>query len=302
MSAMSKAVIHPTAIVGKECQLGEGVEIGPYCVLSGQVTIGAGARLQSHVQIQGPVEIGSGTRLFPFTSIGSRPQDVKWKDDHVTAGVRIGRDCQLRENVTINAATKPDVPTSVGDRCFLMVGSHLGHDARIGNEVVLVNNVLLAGHCHVADNVTMGGVSAAHQFSRIGRLAFVSGMVAVAMDIPPFCLAGARNQIHGINQVGLRRAGIPRDQITLVRKAFRKVFRVSLPRKEMIAALEDIGRECPLVKEMAEFVAQSKRLHRLRHPSQLHFRRRRRLRLPGNLMNLQTHADPRHGWCWNGDR
>ena len=251
--------VHPSAVVGNEVELGDGCQIGPYCVLTGRVRLGENVRLISHVHIQGPVEIGANTRVHPFTSIGFTPQDVKWKDDHVTAGVRIGRDTQIRENVTLHAASKPDAPTSAGDRCFVMVGCHLGHDARIGNDVVLVNNVLLAGHSEVADKVTIGGGVAVHQFCRIGRLAFISGMTPVSMDVPPFCLSAERNRIHGINLVGLRRNGIPRDQITLIRRAFRKAFRPTLPRKEQIAVLEEIGRESPFVLEMAEFVRTSRR-------------------------------------------
>jgi UDP-N-acetylglucosamine acyltransferase len=256
---MAKPVIHPAAIVGKECELEDGVEIGPYCVVSGRVKLGAGVRLLSHVQISGPVEVGEQTRIYPFVSLGFPPQDLKWKDGNPTAGVKIGRDCLIRENVTIHLASKPDRPTTVGDKCFLMVGSHLGHDARTGNNVTLVNNVLLAGHSEVGDNATLGGGVAVHQFTRIGRLAFISGLVGAAMDVPPFCVSGARNTIHGINLVGLRRNGVPRDQITMVRRAFREVFRVSLPRNEMIEKLRELGKGCPLVAEMAEFVATAKR-------------------------------------------
>jgi UDP-N-acetylglucosamine acyltransferase len=252
-------VVHPTAVVGSEVELGEGCHIGPYCVLSGRVRLAENVRLISHVHIQGPVQVGANTRIHPFASIGFTPQDVKWKDDHPTAGVRIGSDTQIRENVTLHAASKPDVPTSVGDRCFVMVGSHLGHDAKIGNDVVLVNNVLLAGHSEVGDRATLGGGAAVHQFCRVGRMAFISGMTPVAMDVPPFCISAERNHIHGINLVGLRRNGVPRDQITLVRRAFRKALRPTLPRKEQIAILEEIGRECPLVTEMADFIRTSKR-------------------------------------------
>jgi UDP-N-acetylglucosamine acyltransferase len=252
-------IVHPTAVLQGEIELAPGVEVGPYCVLTGRVKLGENVRLVSHVCMQGPVEVGAGTRVHPFTSVGFRPQDVKWKDDHATAGVRIGRDNQIRENVTLHAASKPDVPTSVGDRCFIMVGCHMGHDARIGNDVVMVNNVLLAGHSEVGDKVTLGGAAAVHQFTRIGRMAFISGMTAVAMDVPPFCLSAERNHVHGINLVGLRRNGVPRDQITLVRKAFRKAFRPTLPRKEQLEILEEIGRESPFVAEMADFVKGCKR-------------------------------------------
>jgi UDP-N-acetylglucosamine acyltransferase len=256
---MSKPVIHPTAIVGRECELAEGVEVGPYCIVSGRVKLAQGVRLLSHVQLSGPVEVGENTKIYPFASLGFPPQDVKWKDGNPTAGVKIGRDCLIRENVTIHLASKPDRPTTVGDRCFLMVASHLGHDARIGNNVTLVNNVLLAGHAEIGDNVTLGGGAGIHQFTRIGRLAFVTGLAGVSMDVPPFCVVGDRNTIHGLNLVGLRRNGVPRDHITLLRNAFRSALRVKLPRKEMLAILKDLGKDCPPVMEVHDFVASAKR-------------------------------------------
>jgi len=255
----SRPRIHPTAIVGGECQLGEGVEVGPYCVLEGRVKLDDGVRLISHVCLQGPIEIGARTVVYPHSSLGFPPQDVKFKPGHATAGVRIGRDCQLRENVTIHAASKTDAPTSLGDRCFLMVSCHLGHDTRVGDDVTLVNNVLLAGHVEVESNVTMGGSAAVHQFCRIGRLAFVSGLTAVSMDIPPFCISAERNRIQGLNLVGLRRAGVPREQITALRAVFRRAFQVTLPRPEQIAVLEEAADGCPPAREMAEFLRKSKR-------------------------------------------
>lgn len=256
---MSKAVIHPTAIVGRECELGEGVDVGPYCIVGGRVRLAAGVRLVSHVQISGPVEVGENTTIYPFACLGFPPQDVKWKDGNPTAGVKIGRGCILREHVTIHLASKPDRPTTVGDQCFLMVNSHLGHDARVGNNVTLVNNVMLAGHAEVGDNATLAGGAGVHQFTRIGRLAFMTGLVGVSMDVPPFCVVGTRNTIHGLNLVGLRRNGVPREHITLLRDAFGAAFRVKRPRKEMLAVLQDLGRACPPVMEVHDFVASAKR-------------------------------------------
>jgi len=260
MSAMADTAhrIHPTAIVGKECELAADVEVGPYCVVSGKVSLGQGVRLIAHVHVNGPAVIGAGTTIYPFASLGLGPQDLKYKPGQPTGGIKVGQNCQVREHVTIHAATKPDIPTSTGDRAFLMVGSHLGHDVQIGNDVTLVNGTMLGGHAQVGDNATLAGGTAVHQFTRIGRFAFVSG-VPVAMDIPPFCLSADRNQIHGINQVGLRRSGMPREHITLIRKAFREVFRPTLPRAEMIARLEELGATCPPVLEMARFVQDAKR-------------------------------------------
>jgi len=250
--------IHPTAIVDPQCVLAAGVEVGPHCIISGRVSIGENTRLIAAVHIQGPADIGADNTLYPGACIGFPAQDWKHKPGDATGGVRIGSGCLLREHVTIHAATKPDVPTTLGDKCFLMVGSHLGHDAWVGNNVVLVNHVLLAGHTKVYDNATLAGGTALHQFNRVGRLAFASG-VALAMDVPPFCVAGERNTLNGVNLVGMRRNGISRDDITRVRNAFRDAIRRRLPRQEMIAKLTELGRDCPVVMEMATFVAEAKR-------------------------------------------
>lgn len=255
-------VIHPTAVVDPRCELAEGVEIGPFCILRGVVRLARGVKLMSHVCIDGPAEIGENTEVYPGVCIGFPPQDVKFKPGMPTAGVKIGANTLLREHVTIHAASKPPGeghPTTIGDNCFLMVNSHLGHDARVGHGVILVNGVLLAGHTEVQDRATLSGAAAIHQFVRIGRFAFVTGLTGHALDVPPFCIAGARNTIFGINAVGLRRAGFPREHITLLRKAFRLGFRVRQPRAEQIAVLRDLGAACPPVLEMAEFVAASKR-------------------------------------------
>lgn len=251
--------VHPTAILSGDISLAPGVEIGPHCVLEGAIRLGTGVRLFAGVHILGPVEIGDNTQLYPGACIGFPPQDWKFKPGMPTAGVRIGSGCLIREHVTIHAATKLDAPTSVGDRCFLMVGSHLGHDARIGNDVVLVNQVMLGGHAQIADKATLGGGTAIHQFCRIGRLAFLSGNASLSTDVPPFCVAWNRNQLVGINVVGLRRNNVARPTITLIRKAFREVLRPVLPRAEVVARLEELGRECPEILEMAEFVRHAKR-------------------------------------------
>lgn len=252
--------VHPTAVITGDVRLGPGATIGPWCVVRGPVTLGEGVELAANVQVQGPVTIGPRTRVYPFACIGFEPQDYKFKPGSPTAGVTIGADCLIREHVTIHAASKPDRPTIVGDRCFLMVGSHMGHDARLHDGVILVNSVLLAGHTEVFANATVSGGAVLHQFNRIGRLAMVSGNTTLAADVPPFCMAWGRNSLAGLNLVGMRRAGIPRDEITGVREAFREVVRAGrLTRPEMVERLTSLGRGTPLVLEMAEFIAAAKR-------------------------------------------
>lgn len=251
--------IHPSSYVAESCQLAPDVIIGPHCFVDGEVTLGAGVHLVGRVTIQGPTKIGAGTIIYPGACIGLGPQDLKVKIGDPTPGVVVGEHCLLRENITIHAATKQDAPTTIGNRVFMMVGSHAGHDVWVGNNVILVNNALLAGHTKIFDNATISGNSAVHQFCRVGRLAFVSGMTAAAMDVPPFCLAAKRNLLVGVNLVGMRRAGIPRDQITAVRDAYWNVLRKRLPRTELIAELNQHAKDCPLISEIAEFVAGAKR-------------------------------------------
>lgn len=251
--------IHPTAIIDPLCELGPGVQIGPWCVLTGQVRLGKGVRLLANVHVHGPVTIGDNTILYPFACIGFPPQDFKFKPGDPTAGVRIGPDCIIRESATVHAATRTDVPTSLGTRVFMMSCSHVGHDGQIGNNVILANSALIAGHGQVGDNVMFSGNAAIHQFTRVGRLAFITGNEGSSMDVPPFCTLGSRNTIHTVNLVGMRRSGMSREHVTAVRDAFWHVLRRRLPRREVIALLEERGRDCPPVMEMARFVAEAKR-------------------------------------------
>ena len=251
--------IHPTAVVSPEAVLAADCEVGPWCVLAGPVTLHAGVKLVASVQLNGPVTIGAGSVVYPFVCVGFPGQDVKFKLGMHTPGVVIGKNAIIREAVTVHAATKPERPTTIGDNVFMMANSHLGHDGLIGNNVILVNAAILAGHSEVQDNATIGGGCAVHQFTRIGRFAFMSGGTAVSMDVPPFCIVSDRQRIAGINRVGLRRSGMPREHITKLDHAFREVFRGHVPRQEMIQKLNELGRDCPPVLEMAAFVSQAKR-------------------------------------------
>jgi UDP-N-acetylglucosamine acyltransferase len=251
--------VHPTAIVSKHTELAEDAQIGPYCVLDGAVTLGPGVRLISHVVLRGPVEVGAGTQVWPFAAIGCPPQDYKFGPDSVTAGVRIGQGCLIRESVTIHASTSADRPTTIGDRVFMMASTHAAHDCTVEDEVVMVNYAGLAGHAHVGRKATLSGGAIVHQFCRIGRLAFMSGGTGVSADVPPFCVVNERQRLGGVNLVGMRRAGMDRAEITAVRRAFREALRPSLPRAETIGILERLGTEWPAVAEMAEFVRTAKR-------------------------------------------
>lgn len=257
MAAMP--VIHPTASVSSESELGEGVSIGPGCVLMGRVKLGAGVTLIGNAYLAGPIEVGAGTTVYPFACLGFPGQDVKFSMGMPTAGVKIGAKCIIREHATVHAATKTEHATTVGDNVFMMAYSHVGHDARVGSNVVMVNSAACAGHVEIGDNVILSGGAVVHQFVRVGRLAFFSGGTAVSADVPPFCIVTGRQIIGGINRVGMRRAGIARDDITRVDHAFRAALKGGLLRQEMVQRLADLGRESPCVAEMAAFVASSKR-------------------------------------------
>ncbi len=248
------ASIHPTSFIDPQAEIASSVQVGPYCIIRGKVKIADNVTLLNNVTIEGPVEIGSGTTIYPGACIGFPPQDVKFKPGMPTPGVKIGTNNLLREHVTIHAASKMDHPTTVGNNCFLMVNSHLGHDVRIGNNVTMVNGVMLGGHSEIGDNVTLGGGAAIHQFCRVGRLAMIGGVNAMSLDIPPFCIAGTRNLLVGLNAVGLRRNGVSRDEITIMRKAFRAAFGVRVPRQEMLDVLEPLAADSPLVREFRDFI------------------------------------------------
>lgn len=253
------ANVHPTAIIAPEAEVAQGAHVGPYCVISGRVKLAHGVRLMEHVSISGPAEIGQGTTIYPFATIGHPPQDLKFGPDSITAGVRIGRDCQIREHVSVHAATGNEHPTTLGDRVFMMATSHIGHDATVGNDAILVNGALVGGHAKLGDGVNMAGASTVAQHTRVGRLAFISGNSGTSTDVPPFCVLIYRNQLEGINLVGMRRAGIPREHITRTRQAFRDVLRKPLQKAEMLERLAELAEDCPPVQEIHDFIAEAKR-------------------------------------------
>ena len=226
--------VHPTAIVEDGARLSNGVEIGPYCIVSAGASLAEGARLLAHVVITGNAEIGARTVVHPNAVLGGEGQIRKAEAPE--ARLVIGADNVIREGVTITAGSrKGGGMTTLGDRGYLMAYSHLGHDCRVGNDVTLSNGVQIAGHVEIGDGVIMGGLAAAQQFSRIGQYAFVSGLSGVAADIIPYGSAiGLHARLGGLNLIGLRRRGIPRENIHALRAAFRALFqddRDSLPER-----------------------------------------------------------------------
>jgi UDP-N-acetylglucosamine acyltransferase len=216
--------IHATAIIDPTAQLGADVSIGPYCVIGPHVKLGDGVQLMSHVAIDGRTSVGAKTVIYPFASLGHRPQDLKFHGEPST--LEIGKNNQIREHVTINPGTEGGgMVTRIGDNCLFMMAAHVAHDCRVGNNVILANNATLAGHVTVGDFVIIGGLSAVHQFVRIGANAIIGGMSGVESDVIPFGLVkGERAHLAGLNMVGLERRGFSRDDIRALRSAYRMLF------------------------------------------------------------------------------
>lgn len=257
------ASIHASAVVDPSTIIGEGAQIGPGCVLTakkGRITIGAGVVLSGHNHVDAThadVVIGARTRLWPHACVGFEPQDYKF--DGVTAGVRIGEECMLREGATVHASTKAERPTIVGNKVFMMVNTHVAHDCIVHDRVVMVNGAALAGHCEVFEDVTLGGNAMVHQFCRIGRMVMMSGDCAINKDVPPFCIVSERNRIGGLNLVGLRRKGVPREEITAMTRAFKDFLYRPMLKDQVVGGLRERSRECGLLGEMAEFLTGSTR-------------------------------------------
>jgi UDP-N-acetylglucosamine acyltransferase len=252
--------IHPTAIVSKGANIDETADIGPFCVVGDNVTIGAHSQLVSHVTVQNRTTIGSDNIIFPFAAIGGIPQDLKYRGE--PSRLVIGNHNVIREGATLNIGTEAgDMQTTVGDGCLLMCYSHVAHDCRLADNVILANSVALAGHVDIDESVTVGGVAAIHQRCRIGKRAFIGGGAMVAHDVPPFCLAvGDRAKLMGLNLVGLKRAGFSRECLRALRQSFELLFLSGMARDQALAVCErDLASAWPEVAELCTFLRDSKR-------------------------------------------
>ncbi|OIQ90913.1 acyl-[acyl-carrier-protein]--UDP-N-acetylglucosamine O-acyltransferase [mine drainage metagenome] len=243
--------INPTAIVAPGAQIADSAEIGPYCIVGPQVVLGAGVRLISHVAVDGITTIGEGTVVYPFASLGSRPQDLKYHGE--PSRLEIGANNQIRENVTMNPGTEGGgMLTKVGDNCLFMVGSHVAHDCVVGDNAILANNATLAGHVSVGDFAVLGGLCAVHQFVRIGRHVMVGGMTGVENDVIPYgAVTGNRAHLSGLNLVGIKRRGYGRDDIHALRNAYRLLF---APEGTLAERLEEVADQFKAVAPVMEIV------------------------------------------------
>lgn len=250
--------IHPTAVVDPAAELGDGVEIGPYCVVGAGVRLGAGCRLQSHVVLAGPSVIGVENIFYPFACVGQRSQDLKYAGE--PTGLEIGDRNTFREFVTVHRATAPGGVTRVGSGGNFLSYSHIAHDCTVGDEVIFSNNGTLAGHVEVGDRAVVGGLTAIHQFCRVGRLAITGGCSKIVQDVPPFMMAdGNPARVRGINQIGLERAGLPKETVRALREAFRVLYRSDLNTAQALERLRAEADDVPEVNQIVEFVASSQR-------------------------------------------
>ncbi len=246
--------IHPSAVVENGAELGRDVRIGPYATVGGRVRLEDGVVLEGHVAVSGRTRIGAGTHIYPFASIGSPPQDMKYAGED--SELVVGPDNTIREHVTMNPGTEGGgMLTSTGRGCLLMIGCHVAHDCRIADHVILVNNATLGGHVEIHDHAIVGGLSAVHQFVRIGRHAMVGGMTGVENDVIPYgSVIGNRARLSGLNIVGLKRHGFGREQIHALRGAFRLLFAEKGTFQDRLSDVAHDFSDSPEVMQIVEFI------------------------------------------------
>lgn len=251
--------IHPTAIISPDVEIEDDTYIGPFCIIHDNVHIRKGTRLISNVVIEGTTEIGENCTIYPFTSIGLPPQDLKYKGEKTS--VRIGNNNTIREYVTIHrASVGGDRITAIGDHNFLMAYVHIAHDCKIGNSVIMANLATLAGHVSVEDHAVIGGLVAIHQFTRVGAYAMVGGFSGVGQDIPPYMIAsGARVKLFGLNTLGLKRHGFSDSTVNELKKAYKILFREKRTLKDAIKKIQEDLPYTDEIKHMIEFIQKNKR-------------------------------------------
>jgi UDP-N-acetylglucosamine acyltransferase len=252
-------MIHSTAIVDSKAELDSNVEVGPYSIIRKNVFIGAGTVIGPHVIIEPYVNIGRDCHIFQYAAIGAPPQSLKFKGEK--SDVKIGRGTIIREFVTIHRGTEfGGGLTEVGEENFLMAYTHIAHDCMTGKKVIFANNATLAGHIIVGDHATIGGLVAIHQFVRIGNYAYVGGKSAVVKDIPPYVIAsGDRAKLHGLNTVGLKRHGFSQETLSLLKKAYRIIFRIGITLNEAIERIRAEVEQIPEVVNLIDFIKSSRR-------------------------------------------
>jgi UDP-N-acetylglucosamine acyltransferase len=250
----ASAKIHPSSIVESGAVIGENVKIGPFCYIGPKVVLGDDIELLSHVVVIGRTTVGKGTKIFPNAVVGGDSQSVH--HSAVDTELLIGSNCTIREGVTMNTGTvEHGGKTVVGDNNLFLANSHVAHDCRLGSNIILSNNVMLAGHVTVEDRVILGGGCAVHQFTRVGRQAFVGGLSAVSYDVIPYgMLNGNPGLLSGLNVVGMSRAGIDRATIHVVRRAYKQIFEGPESIRANAAAIREDYMDCAPVMEILDFI------------------------------------------------
>jgi UDP-N-acetylglucosamine acyltransferase len=248
------AIIHPSAIIENGATIGAYCEIGPYSVIGHNVVLKQKVIIKSHVVISGHTIIDDETIVFPFASIGEIPQDLKFAGEKTD--LIIGKRNTIRENVTMNPGTKGGGGvTKIGDDCLLMTGAHVGHDADIGNKVVVANQSAIAGHCKIHDDVIIGGLCGIHQFVRIGKGAIVGGLTMVTHDVIPYgMVTGERGSLRGLNVIGLKRKGLEKTKIIEINTKFKRLFNSAGTLKENARVVKDKGSEINEINEILNFI------------------------------------------------
>lgn len=253
MTIHPTAKIHASAVLEDGCVINAGCEVGPFCCIGPNVVLGAKVRLKSHVVVTGQTEIGDETEVFSFAVIGEIPQDLKFNGEETR--LIIGKRNRIREGATLNTGTQGGGGvTRVGDDCLLMTGAHVAHDATLGDRVIMANQVAVAGHCVIGDDVIIGGLSGIHQFVRIGRGAIIGAVTMVTNDVIPFGLVQSdRGDLDGLNLVGLKRRGVPRDEISALRLAYQTLAQGDGTFQERAARLPRDS-DSAYVQEITDFI------------------------------------------------
>ena len=251
-------MIHKTAIIDSKAKISSDVKIGPYCVIGSNVEILNKTIIHSHVNISGNTIIGKGNKIYPFSSIGNDPQDLKFNGEETK--LVIGDNNIIREYVTISRGTAGGGSvTKVGSNCLLMISSHIAHDCIIGNNVIIANNVPIGGHVNIGDSAVIGGNSAVQQFTRIGKMAMIGGMTGVLNDVIPYGLSiGNRNFLQGLNLIGLRRKDIPNKKILSLSEAYKEIFKTDKLTDNLIK-LNGSFKDNSLVNDVIDFINEDKK-------------------------------------------
>ena len=250
--------IHPSAIVHPGAQLDDGVAIGPYCIVGPHVKLGAGTLLQSHVVVDGHTTIGRECQFFPFACIGMKTQDLKYAGGVTYA--EIGDQTVLREFTTVHTGTKDGEVTRVGRKCLIMAYCHVAHGCTVGNEVIMSNSAQLAGEVQVEDLAIVGGMTGVHQFCRIGTMAMIGAATRVRQDCPPYMITEGEGTVIGPNIVGLQRRGVPQETRSVLKEAYRLIYREGLNRSQALERIKYEIADLPEIRHLVEFYQQSSRV------------------------------------------